>query len=80
MRHPKIVLTAGFAMFSMFFGSGNLVFPLLVGKESLHQYPLAIFGFMVTAVLVPFHLLLSSGQIRHKALPSMPARAVRPMR
>jgi LIVCS family branched-chain amino acid:cation transporter len=54
MRHPKIVLTAGFAMFSMFFGSGNLVFPLLVGKESLHQYPLAIFGFMVTAVLVPF--------------------------
>lgn len=54
MKHPKIVLTAGFAMFSMFFGSGNLVFPLVVGKESLHHFPLAILGFMITAVLVPF--------------------------
>lgn len=54
MTHYKTILTAGFAMFSMFFGSGNLVFPLLVGKESLHQYPFAIAGFIVTAVLVPF--------------------------
>jgi LIVCS family branched-chain amino acid:cation transporter len=54
MTHSKIVLTAGFAMFSMFFGSGNLVFPLLVGKESLLHYPWAILGFMITAVLVPF--------------------------
>ncbi len=54
MTHYRTVLTAGFAMFSMFFGSGNLVFPLLVGKESLHQYPMAILGFIVTAVLVPF--------------------------
>lgn len=54
MNNRKIVLTAGFAMFSMFFGSGNLVFPLLVGKESLNQYPMAILGFIVTAVIVPF--------------------------
>jgi len=54
MTHYKTVLTAGFAMFSMFFGSGNLVFPLLVGQESLHQYPMAILGFVLTAVLVPF--------------------------
>jgi LIVCS family branched-chain amino acid:cation transporter len=54
MTHTKTVLTAGFAMFSMFFGSGNLVFPLLAGKESLDQYPMATVGFMLTAVLVPF--------------------------
>ena len=54
MTHYRTVLTAGFAMFSMFFGSGNLVFPLLVGKESLHQYPFAILGFIITAVFVPF--------------------------
>jgi LIVCS family branched-chain amino acid:cation transporter len=54
MTHYKTILTAGFAMFSMFFGSGNLVFPLLVGQESLHQYPMAILGFVITAVLVPF--------------------------
>lgn len=54
MTHHKTVLTAGFAMFSMFFGSGNLVFPLLVGKEALHHYPISIWGFLITAVLVPF--------------------------
>jgi LIVCS family branched-chain amino acid:cation transporter len=46
-------------MFSMFFGSGNLVFPLLIGKEALHQYPVAILGLLVTAVLVPFLGLIS---------------------
>lgn len=50
----KTVLTAGFAMFSMFFGSGNLVFPLLLGTQTLSQSPYALVGFLVTAVLVPF--------------------------
>ncbi len=59
MTHRKTVLTAGFAMFSMFFGSGNLVFPLLIGKEALHQYPMAILGLLITAVLVPFLGLIS---------------------
>lgn len=59
MTHRKTVLTAGFAMFSMFFGSGNLVFPLLIGKEALHQYPMAILGLLVSAVLVPFLGLIS---------------------
>ena len=59
MTHRKTVLTAGFAMFSMFFGSGNLVFPLLIGKEALHQYPIAILGLLITAVLVPFLGLIS---------------------
>jgi len=59
MTHYKTVLTAGFAMFSMFFGSGNLVFPLLIGKEALNQYPIAILGLLITAVLVPFLGLVS---------------------
>jgi LIVCS family branched-chain amino acid:cation transporter len=53
--HPyKIILTAGFAMFSMFFGSGNLVFPLLIGTRTLSAYPYAIVGLVITAVLIPF--------------------------
>jgi LIVCS family branched-chain amino acid:cation transporter len=47
-------MTAGFAMFSMFFGSGNLVFPLIIGKETLSQSPFAALGLIVTAVIVPF--------------------------
>lgn len=50
----KTVLTAGFAMFSMFFGSGNLVFPLMLGTQTLHHSPAALGGFFITAVIVPF--------------------------
>lgn len=58
MSHKKIVLTAGFAMFSMFFGSGNLVFPLLIGKETTGVYPYSLLGLIITAVIVPFLGLL----------------------
>lgn len=55
---PKLVLTAGFAMFSMFFGSGNLIFPLLIGLKSQNLYPYSIIGFSITAICVPFLGLL----------------------
>lgn len=58
MSHKKMVLTAGFAMFSMFFGSGNLVFPLLIGQQTIGSYPFAILGLIITAVIVPFLGLL----------------------
>jgi LIVCS family branched-chain amino acid:cation transporter len=64
MNAYKIVLTAGFAMFSMFFGSGNLVFPLFIGFQSLSNYPYAILGLIVTAVCVPFLGLLGIIQYR----------------
>ena len=50
----KTVLTAGFAMFSMFFGSGNLVFPLMLGTQTLQHSFSALGGFFITAVIVPF--------------------------
>lgn len=58
MSHKKMVLTAGFAMFSMFFGSGNLVFPLLIGQQTASNYYFAILGLVITAVVVPFLGLL----------------------
>ncbi|MBY0461556.1 MAG: branched-chain amino acid transport system II carrier protein [Alphaproteobacteria bacterium] len=64
MRPYKLVLTAGFAMFSMFFGSGNLVFPLLVGFETSDNYIYAIAGLLVTAVCVPFLGLLGMVQFK----------------
>lgn len=41
-------------MFSMFFGSGNLVFPLSVGTESGSFFFPAAMGIILTGVLVPF--------------------------
>lgn len=54
MKNKSLVVSTGFAMFSMFFGSGNLVFPLSAGKLAEGHFVLASLGFLVTAVLVPF--------------------------
>lgn len=48
-----VVLSTGFALFSMFFGSGNLVFPIQVGLESEGHYVMASLGVLCTCVLFP---------------------------
>lgn len=48
------ILSTGFAMFSMFFGAGNIIFPLVVGQYAGSNNLLAIFGLIITAVLMPF--------------------------
>jgi len=54
MKSKSLILSTGLAMFSMFFGSGNLVFPLLVGQVSEGHYLLAALGIFLTGVVVPF--------------------------
>ena len=53
-KNIGLVLSTGFALFSMFFGSGNLVFPITVGQESGGHYLLATLGILLTGVFVPF--------------------------
>lgn len=55
----NLTVTAGFAMFAMFFGSGNLVFPLAIGAETTSQSMPAIIGLALTGVCIPFLGLLS---------------------
>lgn len=47
------VFVAGLAMFSMFFGAGNIVFPLLLGCVSGDRTIFSLFGFLITAVGLP---------------------------
>ena len=54
MKNLLLIVSTGFALFSMFFGSGNLVFPLTVGKESGGHFWVASLGIFLTGVLVPF--------------------------
>lgn len=54
MKNKWLVVSTGFALFSMFFGSGNLVFPITVGQESEGHYFLASLGILFTGVAVPF--------------------------
>jgi branched-chain amino acid:cation transporter, LIVCS family len=48
------VFSTGLAMFSMFFGAGNVIFPLVVGQIAGDQTPYALLGLLLTAVGVPF--------------------------
>jgi len=47
-------ISTGFAMFSMFFGAGNIIFPLVVGQYAGEHNFSAILGLLITAVLMPF--------------------------
>ena len=62
------VLTTGFAMFAMLFGAGNVVFPLMVGRDTGHQLLFGLAGFLITAVAVPlmglFSTMLSHGDYK----------------
>jgi LIVCS family branched-chain amino acid:cation transporter len=57
--------TIGLAMFSMFFGAGNIVFPLAIGQFTQDKNVYAILGMIITAVFVPlaglFAMILYEG-------------------
>lgn len=50
----KSVFIYGFSIFSMFFGSGNLVFPLKIGIESGNFWLIGFAGLFLTGVILPF--------------------------
>lgn len=47
------IFTTAFALFAMLFGSGNIAFPLGLGRDLGSMAVYAMFGFFLTAVLVP---------------------------
>lgn len=50
----RSIFVVGLALFAMFFGSGNLIFPLEVGKYTQIGFMASLAGFCLTAVLLPF--------------------------
>ncbi len=58
MKKTQIVSIA-FAIFSMFFGAGNLIYPLVVGRDSGPLTAYGMIGFAITAVLLPLTGLVS---------------------
>ncbi|MES2200406.1 MAG: branched-chain amino acid transport system II carrier protein [Chlamydiota bacterium] len=68
MNKKLLILSTGFALFSMFFGSGNLVFPITVGQQSEGHFFLAALGILLTGVVVPLlgvlGMMLYKGSIK----------------
>jgi branched-chain amino acid:cation transporter, LIVCS family len=55
----QVIFSTGFALFSMFFGSGNLVFPLKVGLDGTDSFFSAILGLNIGAVILPLAAMLA---------------------
>jgi LIVCS family branched-chain amino acid:cation transporter len=54
-KHPyQSIFIYGFAIFAMFFGSGNLVFPLQIGQTAGFHWIFGFFGLLLTGILLPF--------------------------
>ena len=47
------LLVSGFALFAMFFGAGNLIFPFQVGVSGGANVIPAVIGILLTGVLFP---------------------------
>lgn len=62
------IVTTGLAIFSMFFGAGNLMYPLRIGMESGTQVGWGLIGFLLTAACLPvlglFAMILFDGDYR----------------
>lgn len=50
---PPSYIVVGLALFSMFFGSGNLIYPLMLGRDAGSSFLISALGFVLSAVLIP---------------------------
>jgi len=55
----RYLISTGLAIFSMFFGAGNLMYPLVVGLTSGKYTVFGMIGFLLTAVCLPVLGLIS---------------------
>lgn len=63
MLKKKEALVLGLALFAMFFGAGNLIFPPSLGvKTGINWFPAGI-GFLVTSVVLPLLGVLSFAKV-----------------
>ncbi|MGE4350261.1 MAG: branched-chain amino acid transport system II carrier protein [Candidatus Berkiella sp.] len=54
MSQYKSIFLYGFAIFAMFFGSGNLVFPISIGNHSGNSWAIGFVGLFLSGILLPF--------------------------
>ena len=55
----KDCLITGFAVFAIFFGAGNLIFPAAVGLAAGDQWPAAMLAMILCGVILPFLALVA---------------------
>ncbi len=63
-------LVVGLLLFGLFFGAGNIIFPVKLGQAAAANYGISSIGFIVTAVGVPILGIISSALSQRQGLRS----------
>ena len=64
MNKTKEILVTGFALFSLFFGAGNLLLPPLLGYNAGSDWFWVSIGFMITAVVIPIIGIMAHARLQ----------------
>ncbi len=64
----------GSMLFGLFFGAGNLIFPLILGARAGSRLPVALLGLLITAVGIPLLGVMSIGISRSEGLLDLSGR------
>jgi LIVCS family branched-chain amino acid:cation transporter len=64
MNKTKEIIITGFALFSLFFGAGDLILPPYLGFNTGKSWILVALGFAITAVMIPVLGLLAHAKLQ----------------
>lgn len=71
---PRQLVLIGSMLFGLFFGAGNLIFPLILGAKAGQNLPAALLGLLITAVGIPLLGIMSIGLSRSEGLLDLSGR------
>lgn len=64
MNKTKEIWVGGFALFSLFFGAGNLILPPTLGAKSGLDWWIVVLGFVTTAVTIPILAIFAHAKLQ----------------
>ncbi len=64
MNKTKEIWIAGFALFSLFFGAGNLILPPTLGLKSGEDWWIVVLGFIITAIAIPILAIFAHAKLQ----------------
>ena len=64
MNKTKEIWIAGFALFSLFFGAGNLILPPTLGFNSGADWWIVVLGFIITAIAIPIMAIFAHAKLQ----------------
>lgn len=75
-RRVSHIFILGFALFALYFGAGNLIFPPSIGLESGSEWISSLLGFSMTGIVLPllavFAILQADGKFENLTKPISP--------